>query len=103
MRELGTYAAEERWLLPPVHEPPPPTSRPPKLLEQVRLAIRTRHFSRRTEKAYIGWIRRFILFQGKRHPAMMGHAEVSQFLSHLATQGKVAPSTQNQALSGLLF
>ena len=75
----------------------------PRLLDQVRIAIRTRHYSRRTEKAYAGWIRRFILFHGKRHPADMGANEVTRFLSHLATAGRVSASTQNQALSALLF
>lgn len=80
-----------------------PASRPPKLLEQVQRAIRSRHFSHRTEEAYIGWIRRFILFHGKRHPAEMGEREVTRFLSSLATTGRVSASTQNQALSALLF
>ncbi|MCI0409376.1 MAG: integron integrase [Acidobacteria bacterium] len=61
------------------------------------------HYSRRTEEAYVGWIRRFILFHGKRHPALLGEAEVTRFLSHLATEKRVASSTQNQALSALLF
>ncbi len=75
----------------------------PRLLDRVRIQIRTRHYSRRTEKAYVGWIRRFILFHGRKHPATMGEAEVSQFLSALATQAKVSASTQNQALAALLF
>jgi len=69
----------------------------------VRDALRARHYSRRTEEAYIAWIRRYILFHGKRHPAEMGAAELTQFLTALAVQGKVAASTQNQALSALLF
>jgi integron integrase len=69
----------------------------------VRRAIRARHYSPRTEKAYVRWIIRFILFHGKRHPAEMGSTEVEQFLSHLASVGKVSASTQNQALSALLF
>jgi site-specific recombinase XerD len=69
----------------------------------VREEIRKRHYSRRTEKSYIGRIRRFILFHGKRHPAEMGEAEISRFLSHLAVTGKVSASTQNQALSALFF
>ena len=68
-----------------------------RLLDRVRLALRTRHYSARTEKAYVGWIRRFILFHGKRHPDAMGAAEISAFLSSLATEAKVAASTQNQA------
>ena len=76
---------------------------PPKLLEQVRLSIRARHFSLRTEKAYVDWIRRFILFHGKRHPRDLGAEEVAAFLSHLASDRHVAASTQNQALAALLF
>ena len=75
----------------------------PKLLEQVRDRIRVKHYSLRTEDAYLHWIRRFIFFHGKRHPRDMGGPEVEVFLSHLATAGRVAPSTQNQALSALLF
>ncbi len=86
-----------------VQEPSPPTPRPPKLLDRVREANRLRHASRSTEKSYVGWICRYILFHGKRHPAEMGAPEVSRFLSSLAVQGKVAASTQNQALSALLF
>jgi hypothetical protein len=77
--------------------------RPPRLLDRVRAANRLRHGSRSTEKSYVGWIRRFILLHGKRHPAQMGAPEVAQFLSSLAVEGKVAASTQNQALSALLF
>lgn len=75
----------------------------PRLLDQVHLAIRTRHFSWRTEKAYIGWIKRFIIFHGKRHPATLGEAEVTAFLSTLATRNRVSSSTQNQALSAIIF
>ena len=78
-------------------------ARKPRLLEQVRRAMRVRHLSLRTEKAYVQWIRRFILFQGKRHPAGMGSEEIVAFLTHLAVQRKVSASTQNQALSALLF
>jgi integron integrase len=88
------------WL---VREASPPAPRPPRLLDRVREAIRSRHYSRRTEKAYVHWIRRFIFFHGKRHPAEMGAAEVTAFLTSLAVQDKVAASTQNQALSALLF
>ena len=76
---------------------------PPRLLDRVRAAIRARHYSRRTEKAYVAWIRRFILFHQKRHPAEMGGAEVTQFLSALVVDKNVAASTQNQALSAILF
>jgi integrase len=75
----------------------------PKLLDQVREVIRLRHYSRRTEKAYVGWIRRFILFHNKRHPSQMGEKEITQFLSGLAIDRKVSASTQNQALNALLF
>lgn len=75
----------------------------PKLLDQVRERIRVKHYSLRTEDAYLHWIRRFIFFHGKRHPREMGGPEVEAFLSHLATEGRVAASTQNQALSALLF
>ena len=75
----------------------------PRLLDRVREAIRTRHYSRRTEKAYVAWIRRYIFFHGKRHPADMGAAEITRFLTSLAVEGRVAASTQNQALSALLF
>jgi len=77
--------------------------RPPRLLDRVREALRVRHYSLRTEDAYVGWIRRFILFHGVRHPDEMGSAEVVAFLTHLATVVGVAASTQNQALSALLF
>ena len=75
---------------------------PPKLLDRVRDAIRLRHYSPRTEQAYVGWIRRFIVFNGKRHPRELGEREVSAFLSGLAGRG-VSASTQNQALSAMLF
>jgi integron integrase len=76
---------------------------PPRLLDRVREAIRTRHYSRRTEEAYVGWIRRYILHHGKKHPAAMGANEVNAFLSHLAVAGNVSASTQAQALSALVF
>jgi integron integrase len=95
----------ERATLPPVASPPaqPAVGGAPRLLDRVRTALRTRHYSRKTEKTYVGWIRRFVLFHGKRHPSDMGAAEVTQYLSSLATAGHVAASTQNQALSALLF
>ena len=79
------------------------TSPKPKLLDQVRQAIRTRHYSDRTEKAYVHWIKRFIFFHNKRHPVEMGEAEVAQFISSLATEGMVSASTQNQALNAFYF
>ncbi len=75
----------------------------PRLLDQVRQQVRVRHYSIRTEQAYIGWIRRFILANGKRHPSEMGAREVEAFLTRLATEGNVSAATQNQALSALLF
>lgn len=75
----------------------------PRLLDRVREALRVRHYSHRTEKAYVGWIRRFILFHGKRHPESMGAREVESFLSSLASADRVAASTQNQALAALMF
>ncbi|MCA1791168.1 MAG: integron integrase [Thioalkalivibrio sp.] len=75
----------------------------PRLLDRVREAIRRRHFSRSTEKAYTGWARRYILFHHKKHPAEMGVEEVAAFLSHLAVEGRVSARTQNQALHALLF
>jgi hypothetical protein len=75
----------------------------PKLLDQVRNEIRVRHMARSTEKVYVSWIRRFILYHGKRHPGEMGKNEVTAFLTHLAVAGNVSASTQNQAFSALLF
>ena len=80
--------------------PAPPK---PKLLDQVRQAIRMRHYSYRTEKAYVHWIKRYIFFHNKRHPQEMGEAEIARFLSSLASDAHVSASTQNQALNALLF
>lgn len=79
------------------------TNTPPKLLDQVRDRIRAKHYSLRTGTQYVQWIKRFILFQDKRHPQEMGAAEVETFLTHLAVVDKVPASTQNRALSALLF
>ena len=76
---------------------------PRRLLDQVRDAIRLKHYSYRTEQSYVQWIRRYILFHNKRHPNEMGVPEIEAFLTHLAVQEHVAASTQNQALSALLF
>jgi integrase-like protein len=86
-----------------VHEAAPPSPPGPRLLDRVRAALRLRHYSRRTEKAYVAWIRRYIVFHGKRHPAEIGAPELTRFLTSLAIDGRVAASTQNQALSALLF
>lgn len=74
-----------------------------KLLDQLREALRLKHYSYRTEQAYVDWVRRFILFHNKRHPAEMGAPEIQAFLAHLAVEGNVSASTQNQALSAILF
>ena len=86
-----------------VRETGPAAAPKPRLLDCVREAVRSRHYSRRTEKAYVHWIKRYIFFHGKRHPAEMGAAEVTAFLTSLAVHDQVAASTQNQALSALLF
>jgi integron integrase len=75
----------------------------PRLFESLKAAIQTRHYSRRTGHAYLQWIRRFIVFTGKRHPRELGATEVTAFLTHLAVHGQVTPATQNQALAALLF
>ena len=75
----------------------------PRLLDQVRDALRVRHYSLRTEASYLQWIKRFILFHNKRHPLEMGEQEITAFLTHLAVNKHVAPSTQNQALAAILF
>ena len=83
--------------------PAPSTAPKPKLLDQVREAIRTRHYSAKTEESYTHWIKRFIFFHNKRHPAEMGEKEIAQFLSSLASELHVSASTQNQALNAILF
>jgi len=75
----------------------------PKLLDQVRTLMRLKHLSLRTEEAYVGWIKRFIIFHGKRHPQEMGAAEITGFLSSLAEEQRISASTQNVAFSALLF
>ena len=79
------------------------TPEPPKLLDRVRAEIRIRHYSRRTEEAYVHWIRRYILFHGKRHPKELGAPHITAFLTSLATVASVAASTQNQAFSAVMF
>src|SRR5688500_12674526 len=78
-------------------------TKPQKLLDQVREAIRTKHYSYRTEQTYIEWIKRFILFHKKRHPKDMGTEEVQAYITYIANERNVAASTQNQALSALMF
>ena len=96
-------AADCSSAAPVLRETAPAEPPQPKLLDRVRHAVRARHYSRRTEKAYVHWIKRYIFFHGKRHPAEMGAAEVTAFLTALAVCDRVAASTQNQALHALLF
>lgn len=86
----------------PAH-PEKPTATPPKLLDQVRDRLRLKHYSLRTEQAYVGWIKRYIIFHNKRHPAEMAKLELETFLTSLAVERNVSASTQTQALSALLF
>jgi integron integrase len=88
--------------MPTITTPAPPRN-PVRLLDQVTHAIRARHYSLRTERTYLDWMRRFIRFHGLRHPNTLGGVEVSAFLTHLAVEGNVAVSTQDQALAALLF
>jgi integron integrase len=87
----------------PSDAPPPASVRAPRLLDQVRECLRSRHYSLRTEETYLHWIKRFIRFHGKRPPGEMGAPEVGAFLSHLALDANVAASTQNLALAAILF
>lgn len=80
-----------------------PAEQKPRLLDQLRQALRRRHCTRRTEEAYCHWVKRFIVFHRLRHPAEMADAEINAFLTHLAVKEKVSASTQNQALRALLF
>lgn len=80
-----------------------PVEQKPKLLDEVREAIRTRHYSLKTEEAYVHWIKRFILFHNKRHPRDMREREINQFITHLAVKENVSASTQNQALCAIVF
>ncbi len=80
-----------------------PEKRKPRFPDLVSQKIQTLHYSRRTEKTYIGWIKRFILFHGKRHPVKMGEKEINRFLSYLAIKKQVTASTQNQALCAIVF
>ena len=109
MREAATTGAQRPrhgpGLGPTVAKPAggAPSQRKPKLLEQMRDALRSRHYSRSTERTYLMWVRRFIFFHGVRHPAEMAEPEINAFLTHLAVKENVSASTQNQALSALLF
>jgi hypothetical protein len=107
-------------LLGPTQRLPPPTIRrildtasapreprfamaAPRLLDRMRARLRTRHYSIRTEEAYVQWAKRFILFEGKKHPSAMGAPEINEFLTHLAVERNVSASTQTQALAAILF
>jgi integron integrase len=108
-RRLSTASASDSALRPARPAAPVaaavlgPGSPPPRLLDHLRHELRLRHYSIRTEAAYIDWARRYILFHGKRHPREMAADEVAAFLTHLAVERQVAPATQNQAKSDLLF
>ncbi len=104
-RKTQHECAIRRDRTPPSTDPSPTTEtpNPPRLLDRVRAAIRVRHYSPLTEKAYVTWIKRFIFFFDKRHPKEMGEVQVSTYISHLATAKGVSASTQNQALSALIF
>ena len=98
-RKPGKHGAAMK----PIRVCPPDNSRPPKLVDQMREALRSRHYSRRTEQTYCQWVKRLIFFHKVRHPVEMGEAEINAFLTHLAVKEKVSASTQNQALSALPF
>ena len=100
---VGRQYSVPAELVTSVREDPPPYLPKRRLRDLVRQEIRRRNYSPRTEKSYLGWMRRFWLFHGKRDPRQMGEAEISAFLTHLAVKEKVSASTQNQALSALLF
>ncbi len=99
------YLLQHRFVMPSIAgcEMPHRELDKPRLLEQVRQSLRVRHYSYRTEEQYLGWIRRYIIFHGKRHPRDMGAAEVEAFLTDLAVRANVAAATQNQALAALLY
>jgi len=101
--EHRSVPTSHRSLQRAVMVPRAPAGQKPKLLDQVREAIRMRHYSMRTEEAYVSWIKRFILFHGKRHPLEMGEDEITRYLSALAVHEQVSASTQNQALAALMF
>jgi integron integrase len=96
----GNDSVDPTLVQPPASES---ATGPPRLLDRVSRAIRERRLARRTEEAYRLWVRRYVLFHGKRHPSELGLLDVNAFLSHLAVEGGVSPSTQNQALAALLF
>ena len=93
--------ADSAGLNPALHPrivPPPEPGQKPKLLDRLREALRSRHYSRRTEQTYCHWVKRFIFFHKMRHPSEMAEPEINAYLTHLAVKEKVSASTQNQAL-----
>ncbi len=102
---MPTHSPSSPTLFPNSQGPPGAASPrgPTRLLGQLRLALRSRHYSKRTEQAYCLWVRRFVRFHDLRHPAEMAEPEINAFLTHLAVSDEVSASTQNQALSALLF
>ena len=86
-----------------IRKSPPDSTAEPRLLDRVRERLRVKHYSMRTEESYVGWIKRYVFFHGTRHPAEMGEAEITAFLTHLALKSRVSGSTQNQAKSAILF
>ena len=103
MRRTGTGALRGLPVATGRAAPPPHPPQKPRLLDRLRQALRSRHYSRRTERTYVMWVRRFIHFHNVRHPGEMAEPEINAFLTHLAVKEKVSASTQNQALSALLF
>jgi integrase len=101
MREQRLYS-NPGGMVPPANDNTAAPSKP-RLLDQVRDVIRSKHYSIRTEQAYIDWIKRYIYFHDKKHPEVMSETHISAFLTHLAVERKVASSTQNQALCALVF
>lgn len=104
MPTLDTRAAQPIITTPPViHDTRAPVAAQPNLWDRIATACRTKHYSLSTERTYVAWARRFVLWSGRRHPRDMGAVEVEGYLTHLAVEGCVSASTQNQALSALLF
>lgn len=97
LRAVAMYRYNQQYVSTPT------TPAPPRLLDQLRERIRYKHYSLRTEKAYLFWVRRFIRFHGLKHPKLMGSPEVERYLSYLANDAKVSPSTHKQALAAILF
>jgi len=102
MKTVAATFASSGPLSPHATQTAPPQGSP-KLLDQLRQALRSRHYSRRTEQTYCQWVKRFICFHGVRHPAGMAEPEINTFLTALGVKERVSASTQNQALSALLF